>query len=228
MLALSWERRQWPSQYDSHPSRTESSASASRQSIVRPYFCRTLATNQRRLVGQPFRVVVCDPLMPVDIRSREREVQQAGREPLPREGVGGAGAAVVGLGARHDALDVATVCEHAARVRAIVDATHLGDDARLYRLGAGISRTSPTSNITAYSLKTRQLFPIGRNLFGTDCPLGFPNGGTFTDQALSDRASVERQLTPLPGPGYWLLPSCYNNAARQYFSLPTGVPCIPS
>ena len=91
-------------------------------------------------VRQPLGGVLAALLVTVDARARECEVQQVGRKLPPRRIGGGAQAAVVGLGASYDMLDVGLpgAGEGASSVRSIDDAAHIRDYSRFYGLGVGI------------------------------------------------------------------------------------------
>ena len=122
-----------------HPANTSSRASASRWSIVSPYRCRTAITrgaNQQRFCsGSHSAVSRARFSVAIQVRTRQGEVQQVGREATSGRRVRGAQTAVVRLGPSHHVLDVRVELarEPASRVRT-VDPAQLGDDPIFDRL----------------------------------------------------------------------------------------------
>ena len=80
-------------------------------------------------VGQPLAGVFGHLLVAVDAGRCQREVQDVGGEPVPCFRVGGAQAAVMGLRARHDVLDVGVphAVEPGPRVGAVDPALGIND-----------------------------------------------------------------------------------------------------
>jgi len=135
----------------SHPARVRARASRSWRSTVRAVGALDLDHARReaaRVHGrQPTRGVVV-PFLAVHSRRRQRQVAQVLGEPPPGGCIGRAEAAVVGLGAGHDVLDVGLPLrpEAAAAVRAVHPA-EAADNAVLDRLAVpvvvAVARAAP-------------------------------------------------------------------------------------